>query len=72
MFELPIRQFLKRRMNHAVNEILSLNIEDLDLANKRARVRSKGRAVEWVFWQSGAALLLPRLLLGRTAGPVSA
>ena len=52
------------------NEILSLNIEDLDLANKRARVRSKGGAVEWVFWQTGAALLLPRLLVGRTTGPV--
>jgi len=52
------------------NEILSLNIEDLDLPNKRARVRSKGGATEWVFWQTGAALLLPRLLTGRTAGPV--
>jgi integrase len=52
------------------NEILSLNIEDLDLSNKRARVRSKGGATEWVFWQTGAALLLPRLLTGRTAGPV--
>ena len=52
------------------NEILSLNIEDLDLGNKRARVRSKGGAVEWVFWQTGAALLLPRLLVGRTTGPV--
>jgi integrase len=52
------------------NEILSLNIEDLDLANKRGRVRSKGGAVEWVFWQTGAALLLPRLLAGRTTGPV--
>jgi len=37
------------------SEILSLNIEDLDLANKRARVRSKGGAVEWVFWQTGGA-----------------
>jgi integrase len=52
------------------NEILSLDIEDLDLPNKRARVRSKGGAVEWVFWQTGAALLLPRLLAGRTTGPV--
>jgi site-specific recombinase XerD len=31
------------------NEILSLDIEDLDLPNKRARVRSKGGATEWVF-----------------------
>ena len=41
------------------NEILSLDIEDLDLPNKRARVRSKGGATEWVFWQTGAALLAP-------------
>jgi integrase/recombinase XerC/integrase/recombinase XerD len=52
------------------NEILSLNIEDLDLLNKRARVHNKGGATEWVFWQTGAALLLPRVLAGRTAGPV--
>ena len=52
------------------NEILSLDVEDLDLPNKRARVRSKGGATEWVFWQTGAALLLPRLLAGRTTGPV--
>jgi integrase/recombinase XerC/integrase/recombinase XerD len=52
------------------NEILSLDSEDLDLPNKRARVRSKGGATEWVFWQTGAALLLPRLLAERTTGPV--
>jgi integrase/recombinase XerD len=52
------------------NEILSLDIEDLDLPNKRARVRSKGGATEWVFWQTGAALMLPRLLAGRSTGPV--
>jgi integrase/recombinase XerD len=52
------------------NEILSLDISDLDLPNKRARVRSKGGATEWVFWQTGAALLLPRLLAGRSSGPV--
>lgn len=52
------------------NEILSLDIEDLDLPNKRARVRSKGGATEWVFWQTGTALMLPRLLTGRSSGPV--
>jgi len=46
------------------SEILSLDISDLDLPNKRARVRSKGGAAEWVFWQTGAALMLPRLLAG--------
>jgi len=52
------------------NEILALDVADLDLPNKRARVRSKGGATEWVFWQTGAALLLPRLLAGHTTGPV--
>jgi integrase len=47
-----------------------LDVEDLDLANRRARVHSKGGAVEWVFWQTGSAQLLPRLLAGRTSGPV--
>jgi integrase len=52
------------------NEILSLDIDDLDLPNKRARLRNKGAQTEWVFWQTGAALLLPRLLAGRITGPV--
>jgi integrase len=45
-------------------------VEDLDLANRRARVHSKGGAIEWVYWQTGSAQLLPRLLAGRTSGPV--
>jgi integrase len=52
------------------NELLALDVTDLDLANWRARVHSKGGAVEWVFWQTGSAQLLPRLLAGRTSGPV--
>jgi len=52
------------------NELLRLNVEDLDLANRRARVHSKGGATEWVFWQAASAQLLPRLLAGRTRGPV--
>jgi integrase/recombinase XerD len=50
--------------------VLGLDVADLDLASKRGRVRSKGGALEWVFWQTGTAQLLPRLLSGRTAGPV--
>jgi integrase/recombinase XerD len=52
------------------NEILALDVPDLDLANKRARIRSKGGAIDWVFWQTGAAQLLPRLTGGRETGPV--
>ncbi len=43
---------------------------DLDLPNMRARVISKGEAIEWVYWQTGAAMLTPRLLAGRDRGPV--
>jgi len=37
------------------NELLALDVEDLDLANRRARVHSKGGAMEWVFWRTGSA-----------------
>ncbi|WP_308168100.1 tyrosine-type recombinase/integrase [Nonomuraea sp. NEAU-A123] len=51
-------------------EILSLNVEDLDLEFRRARVVSKGGAIEYVHWATATARLLPRLLAGRAAGPV--
>ncbi|MFI7135195.1 tyrosine-type recombinase/integrase [Nonomuraea sp. NPDC050153] len=56
-------------------EILALNVEDLDLEYRRAPVRSKGGAIEWVYWDSGTAHLLPRLLRlpdgsTRTHGPL--
>jgi integrase/recombinase XerD len=51
-------------------EILTLDVPDLDTASKRARVVSKDGKTEWVFWQTGAAMLLPRLLAGRERGPV--
>ncbi|HWM97029.1 MAG TPA: site-specific integrase [Streptosporangiaceae bacterium] len=51
-------------------ELLSLNTEDLDLEFRRGRVTSKGGAIEYVHWATGTARLLPRLLRGRTSGPV--
>jgi len=51
-------------------EILTLDIGDLDRPGKRARVISKGGDTDWVYYQTGTALLLPRLLAGRTRGPV--
>jgi len=51
-------------------EILSLSIEDLDTEFRRARVVSKGGAIEYVHWQTGTGRLLPRLLVGRTSGLV--
>jgi integrase/recombinase XerD len=72
--DLPLRERTLWRLLYETaaraNELLALDVEDLDLANRRARVHSKGGAVEWVFWQTGSAQLLPRLLAGRTRGPV--
>jgi integrase/recombinase XerD len=51
-------------------EVLSLNIEDLVLPGKRAKVISKGGATEWIHWQSPTAQLLPRLITGRKRGPL--
>ncbi|WP_017577867.1 tyrosine-type recombinase/integrase [Nocardiopsis kunsanensis] len=51
-------------------EILTLDVGDLDAAMRRARVRSKGGAIEYVHWATPTARILPRLLAGRTTGPV--
>jgi site-specific recombinase XerD len=68
--DLPLRERTLWRLLYETaaraNELLALDMEDLDLANRRARVHSKGGAVEWVFWQTGSAQLLPCLLAGRT------
>jgi integrase len=51
-------------------EVLALDVEDLDLPNRRARARRKGGAIDIIVWQTGTARLLPRLLKGRKTGPV--
>lgn len=51
-------------------EVLSLNVETLDMPNRRAKVRRKGGAIDTVVWQTGTARLLPRLLKGRKTGPL--
>ncbi|WP_344886633.1 site-specific integrase [Nonomuraea antimicrobica] len=77
--DIPLRERALRRMLYETaaraSEILALNVEDLDLEHRRAPVRSKGSAVEWVYWDSGTAHLLPRLLRlpdGSTPHPRSA
>lgn len=52
------------------NEILGLDIEDVDLAERSATITGKGGHVERIFWATGTARLLPRLLGDRTTGPV--
>ena len=52
------------------SEVLALDIGDLDRRNRRSKVTRKGSAVDVIVWQTGTARLLPRLLDGRTRGPV--
>ena len=50
--------------------VLALNIEDLDLPNKKARVTVKGGDTMWITWGTDTAHLLPRLIAGRDRGPL--
>ncbi|MEV0316747.1 recombinase family protein [Nonomuraea fuscirosea] len=77
--DIPLRERALWRMLYETaaraGEILALNVEDLDLEYRRTPVRSEGGAVEWVYWDSGTAHLLPRLLRlpdgsSRTHGPL--
>ncbi|WP_308126063.1 tyrosine-type recombinase/integrase [Nonomuraea ceibae] len=77
--DIPLREKTLWRMLYETaaraSEILALNVEDLDLEHRRAPVRFKGGAIEWVYWDSGTAHLLPRLLrlpdgTCRTRGPL--
>ena len=55
-------------------EVLSSNVDDLDLENKRLRVRRKGGDADWLHFQSGSARLLPRAIGGpdRSSWPIDA
>ncbi|MER5326259.1 tyrosine-type recombinase/integrase [Streptosporangium roseum] len=64
--DLPLREKTLYRMLYETAaraaEVLSVHVEDLDMENRRAALTSKGGDVEWVYWESGTARLLPRLL----------
>ena len=51
-------------------EVLSADVADLDLENKRLRVRRKGGDCDWLRFQSGSARLLPMVIGDRDAGPI--
>jgi integrase len=50
--------------------VLALNIEDLDLPSKQARITAKGGDAMWITWGTDTARLLPRLIAGRERGPL--
>ena len=52
------------------SEVLALDVGDLDRRNRCSKVTRKGCAADVIVWQTGTARLLPRLLRGRTRGPV--
>ncbi|XAS74809.1 site-specific integrase (plasmid) [Dermatophilaceae bacterium Sec6.4] len=52
------------------NEVLRLDVGDLDLSNRTAHTIRKGGDRDTLHYATGTARLLPRLLAGRTGGPV--
>lgn len=72
--DIPVRERCLWRMLYETgaraNEILNLNIEDLDLDERSALVDGKGHGAESVYWATGTARLLPKLIDRRTHGPL--
>ncbi|MET8146840.1 sigma-70 family RNA polymerase sigma factor [Actinoplanes sp. NPDC049668] len=66
---LPLRERTLWRLLHesaaGVRVVLSLNVEELDLDDRRARA-----GAAWVSWRAASARLLGELVAGRTRGPV--
>jgi len=52
------------------NEVLNLNVEDLDLETKRAYTVREGGDRDILHLQTGSARLLPKIIGGRTSGPL--
>ena len=52
------------------SEVLALDVEDLDRARRRARIRSKGGSTDMVVWAAPTARLLGRYVADRTQGPL--
>ena len=70
----PLREKLLWRMLYETaaraSEVLALDVEDLDRARRRARIRSRGGSVDMVVWAAPTARLLGRYLADRTGGPL--
>jgi integrase len=72
--DVPVRDRCLWRMLYETaaraNEVLRLNIEDLNLAQRRATTIRKGGALDTIHWASGTARLLPYVIGDRETGPL--
>lgn len=72
--DVPLREKTLWRMLYEsasrASAVLALNVEDLDLTNKQAKITAKGGHVMWITWGTDTAHLLPRLIAGREQGPL--
>jgi integrase len=72
--DVPLREKALWRMLYEsasrASAVLALNIEDLDLPNKQARITAKDGDIMWITWGTDTAHLLPRLIAGRESGPL--
>lgn len=72
--DLPVRDKTLWRLLYdtaaRAEEVLDLDVDDLDLPDKNATVLGKGGITRQVNWYTHTAHLLPRLIDGRTRGPV--
>ena len=70
----PLREKTLWRMLYETaaraSEVLALDVEDIDRARRRARIRSKGGSTDMVVWAAPTARLLGRYLANRTQGPL--
>jgi len=72
--DVPLREKTLWRMLYEsasrASAVLALNVEDLDLPNKQAKITAKGGDTMWITWGTDTAHLLPRLIAGRESGPL--
>jgi integrase len=72
--DVPLREKTLWRMLYEsasrASAVLALNIEDLDLPNKQAKITAKGGHTMWITWGTDTAHLLPRLIASRERGPL--
>ncbi len=52
------------------DELIGLDVEDLDLGRRDGIVQAKGGSAETIWWSTGTAQLLPRVIARRARGPL--